>query len=59
MKGIKLIVCIGCALVAAAAAITAVIIFKDEIIEYCTELKDKIGGKFARHNGEFSDYADM
>lgn len=59
MKGYKLIVCIICAATAIIAAITAIIIFRNEIACCCSGLKDKLSEKVLKRNGEFADYADM
>ena len=59
MKGHKLILCVVCACVAIAAAVTAIIIFRNEIAELFVDLKSKIDEKKLQHNGEFADYADI
>ena len=59
MKGYKLIICAVCAFVAVAAAVTAIIIFRNEIAEFFVDIKSKIDEKRIQHNGEFADYADI
>lgn len=59
MKGFKLILCIVCAIVAIAAAVTAIVVFKNQIAEFCIDVKSKIDEKKVRNNGEFADYADI
>ena len=59
MKGYKLILCAVCAFVTVVAAVTAVVIFRNEITEFFADLKGKIDIKKFRHNGEYADYADM
>ena len=59
MKGQKLIISAICVFVTVAAAVTAIIIFRNEIAELFVDVKSKIDEKRVRHNGEFSDYADM
>ncbi|MCL2124901.1 MAG: hypothetical protein FWH33_02795 [Oscillospiraceae bacterium] len=59
MKGYKLILCAVCAFVTVVAAVTAVVIFRNEIIEFFVDLKDKVDIKKFRRNGEYEDYADM
>ena len=59
MDGKKLLLCAVCAFITVAAAITAIIIFRNEIIEFFAEVKDKVDIKRFRRNGEYADYADM
>jgi len=59
MKGKKLLLYAVCAFVTVAAAIAAIFIFKDEIVELLAEIKEKVDFKRFRRNGEFSDYADV
>ena len=59
MKGNKLLLCAICAFVTVVAAITAIIIFRNEIAEFFVDVKDKIDIKKFRRNGEYADYADM
>ena len=59
MNGKKVLLTAICAFVAIAAAITAIIIFKSEIIEFFVEVKDKIDAKRFHRNGEYADFADM
>ena len=59
MKGNKLILCAVCAFVTVVAAVTAVIIFRNEIAELFVEVKEKIDLHKFRRNGEYADYADM
>ena len=59
MKGNKLILCAVGAFVAVAAAVTAIVIFRNEIADFFVDIKDKIDFKRFRRNGEFADYADM
>ena len=59
MKGHKLILCAICAFVTITAAITAIIIFRNEIAELFVDIKSRFDEKKLQHNGEFADYADM
>ena len=59
MKGHKLILCAVCVFVTIVAAITAIVIFRNEIAEFFVDIKSKIDEKKLWHNGEFADYADM
>jgi len=59
MNGKKLLLCAVCAFVTVAAAITAIIVFRNEIAELFVDVKDKIDVKRFRRNGEYADYADM
>jgi len=59
MKGSKLILCAVCAFVAVVAAITAVVIFRNQIAEFFVDVKDRIDINRFRRNGEYADYADM
>ena len=60
MKGSKLILCAVCAFVTVAAAITAIIIFRNEIVCLITEIKDRVEEvKLFRRGGEFDDFADV
>ena len=59
MKGYKLILCAVCAFVTVVAAVTAIVIFRNEIIEFFADIKEKVDFKKLRRNGEYADYADM
>ena len=59
MDGKKLLLCAMCAFVTVVAAITAIIIFRNEIAEFFVDIKDKIDIKRFSRNGEYADYADM
>ena len=59
MRGNKLLLCAICAFITVAAAITAVIVFRNEIADLFVDIKDKIDIKKFRRNGEYADYADM
>ena len=59
MQGTKLLLCAICAFVTVVAAITAIVIFRNEIAYFFMDIKDKIEEKRFRRNGEFADYADM
>jgi len=59
MDGKKLLLTAVCAFVAVAAAITAILIFRNEIAEFFVDVKDKIDIRRFRRNGEYADYADM
>ena len=59
MKGTKLVLCALCAFVTIVAAVTAIIIFRNEIAYFFADVKDKIDEKRVRRNGEYADYADM
>jgi hypothetical protein len=53
-----LITAIGCG-IALIAAVTAIIIFKNEIIDFFIGLKDTIEDKRFSRRTEYADYADM
>ena len=60
MKGYKLVLCAVCAFITVLAAITAILIFKNEIIDFFVDVKEKVGSKILRRNGgEYADYADV
>lgn len=59
MKGFKLILSVVCAIIAIAAAVTAIVIFRQQIAEFFTEVKIKVDTKKLKKNGEFDDYADI
>jgi hypothetical protein len=59
MKGTKLVLTALCAFVTVVAAVTAIVIFRNEIAYFFTDIKDKIDEKRVRRNGEYADYADM
>ena len=59
MKQNKLLLCAICAFVTVAAAVTAIIIFRNEIADLFVEIKEKVDIKKFRRNGEYADYADM
>ena len=61
MKLGKLIILAAAALVAVAAAIAAIVYFKDEILELLADLRKKIDNKKSMifHNDEYTDYADI
>ena len=59
MKGNKLLLYAVGAFVAVAAAVTAILIFRNEIAEILADVKDKIDFKRFQRNGEFADYADV
>jgi undecaprenyl pyrophosphate phosphatase UppP len=58
MRGIKLILCIICAILTVAAIITVIIVFRNEIVRFFVDLKDKLDEKRFRRNGEYEDYVD-
>lgn len=59
MKGSKVLIYAVCAFVTVAAAITAIVIFRNEIAYFLADIKDKIDEKRLRRNGEYADYADV
>ena len=61
MKGAKIILYAVGAFLAVAAAITAIIIFRNEIAYALSDIKDKIDERklFRRNGGEYADYADV
>ena len=59
MKGYKLVLCVVCAAATIVAAITAIVIFRNEIACYCADLKEKLNAKVLKRNGEYADYADI
>ena len=59
MNGNKLLLCAICAFVTVVAAVTAIIIFRNEIAEFFVDVKERIDISKLRRNGEYADYADM
>ena len=59
MKENKLLLWLVCAAVAVLAAATTIYIFRNEIIDYCSEVKDKLDKKRLHRNGEYADFADV
>ncbi len=61
MKLCKLVFIAVAAFVAVAAAITAVVYFKDEILELFVDVRKKIDQKKSMlfHSNEYTDYADI
>lgn len=61
MKFGKLIVCAAAALVAVAAAVMAVVYFKDEILEFLSDARKKFDLQKTKlfRNSEYTDYADI
>jgi hypothetical protein len=60
-KGLKCIIWAGAALISLAAAITAVVVFREQIATICADLKYKIADKKSlfTKNDEFENYADI
>ena len=58
MKGTKLVLCTICAFLTVIAAITAIVIFRNEIAYFLADVKDKIDEKRFLQKGEYADYAD-
>jgi hypothetical protein len=58
MKKHKLLLCAACAFVTVVAAVTAFVIFRNEITEFFVDVKEKIDIKRYR-NSDYSDYAEM
>lgn len=61
MKFGRLVITAITAILAVAAAVTAVVYFKDEILEFMASLGKRIDVKTTRmfHNNEYTDYADI
>lgn len=65
MRGFRLVLFAAGALIAVVAAVMAVTVFKNEIVDFVTAVTDKvlekIGGKsvISRKNSEYTDYADI
>jgi hypothetical protein len=61
MKFCKLVFIAVAAIVAAAAAVTAIVYFKDEILELIAGVSKKIDQKKSMlfHSNEYTDYADI
>ena len=62
MKGHKLIICAIGAAIAIVAAVTAIVIFRNEITEFFMDMRErveKVSHKVLRRNGEYADYADV
>jgi len=60
MKCCKNVFYVVCALTAIIAAIAAIVIFKNEIMDLLAELRTKIEEqKLFHRNGEYADYADV
>ncbi len=61
MKELKWIFWLVAALLAMAAAVTAIIVFRNELIDLCIDLKGKLQEKKAAlfTKEEYADYADV
>ncbi|NLT15981.1 MAG: hypothetical protein GXY05_16780 [Clostridiales bacterium] len=61
MKLCKLAIIAVATIVAVAAAITAIVYFKDEILELLADVRKKIDQKKSMlfHSNEYTDYADI
>ena len=61
MKLGKLIFCVAAALAVVAAAIAAVVYFRDEILEILSDAHKKLDLKKTKmfHSSEYTDYADI
>jgi len=60
MKKPKFGISIILAIVALIAAITAIVIFRNEIVFFISDVKDKVKEKkWFEKGGEFADYADV
>ena len=59
MKGTKLILCAVCAFLTVVAAITAIVMFRNEIADFFADVLGKIEDNRYRKSGEFADYADL
>ncbi len=61
MKFYKLVFIAVTALLAAAAAVTAIVYFKDEILELFSDVRKRIDQKKSMlfHSNEYTDYADI
>ena len=59
MKGSKILLSAICAFVAIAAAVAALYFFRNEIVNFFVEIKDKVDIKKFRRNGEYEDFADV
>jgi len=58
MRGVKMVLYALCALVTIVAAITAVVMFRNEIAGFFADIKNKINEKRFRNSGEYEDYVD-
>jgi len=58
MRGTKTLLCAICTLLTIIAAITAIVIFRNEIAYYFVDMKDKFDEKKYRRDSEYADYAD-
>ena len=59
MRESKLLLCAACAFVTVVAAVTAIVIFRNEIAEFFVDIKERIDIQKFRRNGEYADYAEM
>ena len=59
MRCTKLLLCAICTFMTIIAAVTAIVIFRNEIAFFFVEMKDRIDEKRLRRNGEYADYADI
>ena len=59
MKEHKLVLRAICVIVSVAAAVTAIIIFRNEIAEFFVDVRARFDERKLQHKGEFADYADM
>ena len=58
MKGARLLIYSICVIATIAAAITAIIMFRNEIADFLVDIKIKIDEKRLRKDGEYEDYVD-
>ena len=59
MRSKRLILTAACAFVTVVAAVTAIVIFRNEIAEFFVVIKDRVDINRFRRNGEYADYAEM
>jgi hypothetical protein len=59
MRGNKLVIWVVCATIAVLAAAAAIYVFRNEIADCCSELRNKIDKKRLRRDGEYADFADL
>ena len=59
MKCNKMLICAVCTIIAVGAAVTAIVLFRNEIADFVVEIMDKVDIKRFRRNKEYADFADM
>jgi hypothetical protein len=59
MKSTKIIIITACAIVAVVGAITAIIVYRNEIANLISDFTAKVEGKIKKRKGDFADFEDV